>query len=122
MHDENLVVAYRNNQEEEIYALTLNLFEIWGLHFLLVFLIVVITTNECERTFSHFNNIFTDDRSNLKVSTVDLLLNVHVNGSDLKHFDSTTPIQDWKILNMIEFFCWRYIFLLKHHKNFLLKY
>ena len=35
MHLKNLVVAYRNNPEEEIYALALNLFEIRGLHFLL---------------------------------------------------------------------------------------
>ena len=77
--------------------MSLNLPEIEGIHILIeTYQTMVLTTNDCERSFSHYNNVHNDSRASLNVTTVDLLLNIHLNGPQLDQFDFKTPIEIWK--------------------------
>ena len=90
-HFKNLVVAYNKSSSDELISLALSLEEIKGIHILLeTYQTLVLTTNDCERTFSIYNNIHIDSRSSLDVETVNHLINIHMNGpkTNLFHFAS----------------------------------
>lgn len=53
------------------------------------------STSVCERGFSAFNLIKTDNRNCLLIDTVHHLLNVHINGPSLEHFCAKNAIKLW---------------------------
>ena len=95
----DLVLAYKDREEAEIWKLCFSLEELTDLNKLLkIYLTIPISTVECERVFSRMNFIKNDTRSSLKTSTLDSLLNLTLNTSqDINDFDCTTVFEKWKV-------------------------
>ena len=56
-----------------------------------MYLSIAFSSNKCERTFSHYSLVKTDLRNRFNVETVEHLLNIGLDRSELK--DLILPIQ-----------------------------
>ena len=52
--------------------------------------------NDCERTFSNYNNFHIDSQPNLKLQKIENVLNVRIDGPKLIFFYPTVSIETWK--------------------------
>jgi len=61
-----------------------------------LFLLIPLTTVECERIFSEVSNIVTENRNRLSVDMLNKLLMISRNGEERKHFDFIRVYNYWK--------------------------
>ena len=61
-----------------------------------IYLVLPITSVECERSFSQMNLIKTPVRSNLEAGTLDHLMRLRMHKVSLENFDFEKPFLDWK--------------------------
>jgi len=94
-----LTYAYPEKNKSQLFELALKIQDIFPIKMIIeIILATSFSSNECERTFSHYRLVKTDLRCRLTVETIDCLLNIALNSPNQEHLDFYTCIQYWKNL------------------------